>query len=163
MKLTRGQLVWGAVALAALALGYVLLLKPPPPADELIRQKVVRMVRAAEAKQLGEVMEQISPRFRTRDGMSRDELKGFLAGQLFRGTWVRIFLVDMDVRVTSATTAEFSGKFIFGRSNAKQLKDLAKDSVMSAYQIDAQVERESDGEWRFVEASYREIDASQFP
>ncbi len=162
MKLTRNHLFWVAVVLGGAALAYVLLLKPPPPPETLIRQKVVQMVRSAERKELGDVIEQISPSFRTSDGLNRDELRGFLAGQLFRGQWVRIFLVEMDVQVKSATSAELSAKFIFGRSDAKELKDLAKESVMSSYQIDARAERESDGEWRFVWASYQPIDASQF-
>lgn len=162
MKLSRSQIVWALAVLAAVALVYVLLLKPPPPPEEKIRQEVVRMVRAAEQKKLGDVMEPISLRFRSSDGLTRDELRGFLAGQLLRGQWVRIFLVDLDVRVTSPDTAEMTGKFIFGRSDAKTLKDLAKESVMSSYQIDAQLEREPDDEWRVVKASYKAIDASQF-
>jgi len=162
VKLTRAQLfgLLGAAALGMLL--YFLVLKPPPPTEELIRQKVVKMVASAQAKKLGGVMEELSPRFRTRDGMNRDEVRGFLAGQLLRGAWVRIFTVDLEVQVKSSTSATFSGKFIFGRSDAKTLKDLAKDSVMSSYQINASVEREADGEWRFVSADYQEVDPLQF-
>jgi hypothetical protein len=162
VKLTRTHLFWAAMVLGGAALAYLLLLKPPPPPETLIRQKVVQMVRSAERKELGDMMEQISPAFRTADGLTRDELRGFLAGQLFRGQWVRIFLVDMEAQVKSPTTVELDAKFIFGRSDAKELKDLAKDSVMSSYQIQARAERESDGEWRFVWATYKPIDASQF-
>ena len=52
----------------------------------------------------------------------------------------------------------FTGKFIFARSEAKELKDLAKDSVMDAQQIDAKLEKEADGEWRFVTASHASVD-----
>jgi len=162
VRLTRAHLIGLGVLLGLAVLAYVLFLKPPPPPEELIRQKVVKMVAAAQEKKLGGVLEEISPRFRTSDGMNKDELRGFLAGQLFRGTWVRIFTVDLDVQVKSATSAEFTGKFIFGRSDAKVLKDLAKDSVLSSYQITATAELEPDGEWRFVSARYQEIDPTQF-
>ena len=112
---------------------------------------------AAEQKDLGAVMEEISDRFRGDQGLSKQELKGVLAGQLLRGAWVRIFTTDLEVKLRSPSTADFSGKFIFGRSAAKELKDLARDSELSRYQIDATLEKERDGEWRFVTAQYRQI------
>jgi hypothetical protein len=158
MRLNRGVLVGVLFVLAAG--GLIFLLWPRGPVDpaELIKRKVVLMTHAAERKDLGEIMEQVSPRFRSADGWGRDEVKGVLAAQILSGRWVRVFTTEMSVTMTSSTTADFSGKFVFGRSDAKELKDLARDSVLSSYLIDAKLEKEADGEWRFVWAKPQQID-----
>lgn len=80
-----------------------------------------------------------------------------MAGQPLRGDWVRVMTANVDVTVTSPTTADFRGIYLFGRSRAKTLKDLAKESTVSAYEITAAVELEPD-EWRFVSASWQQAD-----
>lgn len=154
----RGRLLAVAGALAAGALAYVLLSPSTASPEELIRQKAVQMAAAAEKKDLGFIMEQVSRDFRTEEGVSRDEVKGVLAGQLFRGQWVRVFTSDIEVSMTSAQSADFKGSYIFARSEAKVLKDLAKESVIGSYEITAKVLKEADGEWRFVSATWRQAD-----
>src|SRR4051812_18250148 len=107
-----------------LAAGAVYALWPKASQDpeEQIRQKVIQMSRAAEKKDLGFVLDQISDSFRSGDGLSKQELKGFLAAQILRGNWVRVFLVDTQVRVLGST-ASFEGKFVFGRSEATRLEE----------------------------------------
>jgi hypothetical protein len=129
--------------------------KPSPEAA--VRQKVVLMSRAAEGKDLGAVMAQISERFKSADGWSKAELKSFLAGHLLRGTWVRVFLVDLEVKATSASAVAFSGRFLFGRSDAKDLRELAGKSDVDAYGIDGTFELDPDGEWRVVKARHRRL------
>jgi len=63
--------------------------------------------------------------------------------------------------VTSPSTASFSGKFIFGRSNAATLKELAKESELSSYAIEAKLEKERD-DWKFLSAKHRPIDPAEF-
>ncbi|HEY8206855.1 MAG TPA: hypothetical protein VIG99_05190 [Myxococcaceae bacterium] len=158
--MTRGRLLAAAIALVAGVLTYLLVARDSATPEELILRKAVAMADAAERKDLGFIMKQVSERFRTEDGSSRDDVKGLLAGQLFRGEWVRVMTANVDVTMTSAATADFHGTYIFGRSEAKTLKDLAKESVIAAYEITARVERESDGEWRFVSASWATADAA---
>jgi hypothetical protein len=159
---TRGRLLAAAVAVAAGGLVWALVARREVPAEELIRRKAVAMADAAERKDVGLVMKQLSERFRTEDGMSRDEVRGYLAAEILRGEWVRVFTANLEVTVTSASTADFRGVYIFGRSQAKLLKDLARESVIGSYEITARVEKEGDGEWRFVSASWREADPSAF-
>lgn len=144
-----------AVALGAMVAGFLACRKPTP--EELIRQRVVQMGLAAEQKDLGFVMEQISPRFRGAGGMTRDELKAFLAAQLFRGDWMRVFPTDLDVHAVETGKAELSGVFLFGQSRAKLLKDLVKETSMQAEEVTAVWEREADGHWRVVSATYRPV------
>lgn len=132
--------------------------RPPPSPEDVIREKVVLMADAAGRKDLGFVMDQFSDRFHGTTGpLTKHELKQFLAAQILRGRWVRVFIRQMEPHQTSADEAAFTGKFIFGRSTADKLEDLVQRSDIEGYEVDATFEREQDGEWRIVSGSYRRI------
>lgn len=156
--MTRGRLLAAVIAVAAAGLTYALVSGKELPAEEVIRRKAIAMADAAEKKDVGFIMKQVSERFRADSGLSRDEVKGFLAAQLLRGEWVRVFTANVEVTLTSASTADFRGTYVLARSQAKLLKDLARESVVGSYEITGKVERESDGEWRFVSAGWKEAD-----
>jgi len=162
MTIARSKLVAATVVAVAGALTFALWPRSSSAnVEELIRHKAVKMARAAEEKDLGYIMDQVSDRFTSAEGWHKSELRGVLAAQLMRGNWLRVFPADLKILVTSSTTATFSGKFIFGRSTATNLKDLARESGMISYAIDAKLEKEGE-EWRFVSASHREISPSEF-
>jgi hypothetical protein len=151
---------WIGVGMAAAAAVLVLLLWPKreETSEELIQRKVLQMAAFAEEKNLGAIMEHISADFRgTQMVGSREELKQLLAVQILGGQWVRVFVRDMEVTITSPTEAAFRGKFIFGRSAAESLERLVAESRIQAYQVDAQLRKEADGEWRFYSGGYRPI------
>jgi len=154
---TRGRLLAAAVAVAA-GVTYLLVARHPTPPEELIRRQAVAMADAAEKKDLGFIMKQVSEEFRTADGYRREDVRQLLAGQLLRGEWVRVMTANVEVTLTSPASATFRGTYLFGRSKAKELKDLAKESVIAAYEINADVKREADGEWRFVAASWEQVE-----
>lgn len=161
MTLSRSKLLGFALVAAAILLAVVLWPRRSPASpDELIRQTVIKMARAAERKDVGYVMEPVSERFTFEEGGKR-ELHQLLAAQLLRGNWLRVFIVDMSVAVTSATTASFSGKLIFGRSRAETLSQLAKESEISSYIIEAKLEKERD-EWKFVSARRRPFNPADY-
>lgn len=137
---------------------YLLVARGSTAPEELIRRQAVAMADAAEKKDLGFIMKQVSADFRTADGYRKEDVRQILAAQLLRGEWVRVMTANVDVTMTSATTANFRGTYIFGRSKAKELKDLAKDSVIAAYEITGEVRREPDGEWRFVSAAWEQVE-----
>ncbi len=145
-------------ALAAAGLLLLLWPKGEQPPEEQVRRVVVSMTRYAEEKDVQAILEHVSDRFRADQGMGKQELKQYLAAQLFRNRWVRVFTTDLEVKATSPTTVEMTGRFIFGRSDAKTLEELAKESVVDSYQIDARFEREEDGVWRAAWAKYRRAD-----
>ena len=157
MTFSRSRLLGLLLALAAAGLVLALWPRRPPDPKELIVRNVVKMTHAAETRQVSGVMSYVSERFRSEDGWTRAEAKAVVAREVLTGTWVRIFTTDLEVTLTSATTAELSGKFIFGRSDADKLEELAKESVLSAYRIDGRLEKEADGEWRFVWARPRQL------
>jgi len=162
MILSRSKMV--AVLVVALAATAVVLLWPKgsqASSEELIRQKAIKMARAAESKDLSYIMDQVSERFVFEEGGGKRDLHQLLAAQMMRGTWLRVFVVDLAVTVTTPTTAVLTGKYIFGRSRASTLKELAKESEVSSYAIDAKLEKEQD-DWKFVAAKHRPIDPSEF-
>ncbi len=155
LGVSRGKLLIVG-SLAALAVVAVLLLWPREVApEEQVRRNVVKMARAAEAKELGGITEHISESFKGAGGVDKNGVKGILLREVFRGTWTRVFVVGMETRAVSPDEVAFQGRFIFGRSDAKELKDLAKNSEMEAFVIEATARRESDGELRFTTATYR--------
>ncbi|MGA9520365.1 MAG: hypothetical protein WBV82_02810 [Myxococcaceae bacterium] len=159
--MTRSRVVGAALALAAAVAVLVLWPRNKPTPEEQIRQMVIQMTAAAEEKDLGFIMEQISERFRgTSPALSKQELRQILAAQILRGQWVRVFVRDIDVELRSPSEAWFRGKFIFGRSEADTLERLSAESRIQAYEVEGTLEQE-DGEWRFVSGGYRVIPAGQ--
>ena len=157
MRLTRAQVL--GLVLALVAAGLVLWLWPQeePDVRTAITRKVVKMTADAERKDLAELMDGVSERFRSAEGWGKQELKGVLLGQVLRGQWVRIFTTGLDITPVSQTRGDFQIKLIFGRSEAEALENLARESVLSAYLIEGAFEREEDGEWRVVQASHRPL------
>ncbi|NMO17005.1 hypothetical protein HPC49_14510 [Pyxidicoccus fallax] len=161
MTLTRSRVV--GVGLALLAAGAVLYFWPrqEPGVQEAVTRRVVEMTRAAEEKDVGGVMEGVSEGFRSEGGgWGKKEVRGVLTAQVLRGQWVRIFMTNLEVREVSPTQGDFQARFIFGRSEAARVEELAASSVLNAYLIEGTFEKEADDEWRVVRAKYRPIDAT---
>lgn len=151
------------VALALLAAGLVLWLWPAPEltVQEAITRKIIAMTRAAEEKDISGVMEGVSDRFKAGRGLGKDQVKGVLVAQVLRGQWVRIFHTGLEVTEVSPTRGDFSVRFIFARSEATELDQLAKESVVDAWGVEGSFEKEPDGEWRVVEARDRRLDPTE--
>lgn len=158
LTVSRSRVV--GVGLALLAAGAVLFFWPraEPSVQEAVTRRVVELTRAAEDKDLGGVMEAVSERFRSdRGGWGKKELRGVLASQVLRGQWVRVFMTNLEVQEVSPTQGDFQARFIFGRSEAEKVEDLAATSVLNAYLIEGTLEKEADGEWRVVRAAHRPL------
>lgn len=125
---------------------------------EQVRRLVVEMTNAAQAQDVASLMKPVSEHFKSADGMDKRELKQWVAYHVLRGRWVRVFTSELKLSERSPTSVEVSGKFVLGRSEATRLKDLAQESEISTYQIDARAEKESDGTWRFIWARHQEVD-----
>lgn len=158
----RSTLLGIVLALAAGALVLFFWPEEELTPEQLIERNVIAMTHAAEQKDVAAVMEHISDRFRgTSQAVSKDDVRRLIAANVLRGTWVRVFVRDIEVRATSATEAEFEGKFIFGRSEADTVEKLAAESQISGYRVTGRVEREADGAWRFVTGGYERIGPGQ--
>lgn len=151
--------------LLAIGAGVLVLLMWPKQEltpEQIIYRNVLQMQRAAEEKDVGAIMEHVSDRFQGEpQALNKDDLRRFLAAQILRGAWVRVFVRDTDIRLTSATEATFEGKFVFGRSEADTLEKLAAESRVGGYRVTGKLELEQDGAWRFVSAGYEAIPPGQ--
>jgi hypothetical protein len=161
MTVSRGHVL--GLVLALLAAGAVLALWPQsePGVKEAITRKVVRMTAAAERKDMAELMEGVSDSFRSGEGWNKQQLKGVLLGQVLRGSWVRVFVRDLQVTEVNPSRGDVQVKIIFGRSEAEQLEQLAQESVLSAYLIEGVFEKQEDGEWRVVQAKHRSLSPTE--
>ena len=161
MTLSRGQVL--GLVLALLAAGAVLALWPreEPGVKEAITRKVVQMTDAAERKDMAELMEGVSDTFQSGEGWNKQQVKGVLVGQVLRGSWVRVFVKDLNVTEVNPTRGDVQMKIIFGRSEADQLENLARESVLSAYLIEGTFEKQDDGEWRVIQARHRSLSPTE--
>jgi hypothetical protein len=158
LTLSRSRVV--GVGLALLVSGAVIALWPreAPSLEEAIRRKIIEMTRLAEEKDISGLMEGVSERFKAKEGWGKEQVRGVLAAQVLRGQWVRIFLRDLSVTELSPTQVEFSAKFVFGRSEAQLLEQLAQETVLSIWEVSGTFEKEQDGEWRVVVARNRRLE-----
>jgi hypothetical protein len=128
------------------------------PADQVKRQ-ILQASRAAEQKDLGTIMDQVSPRFRMdRGGLDRDDVKRLLAGRLLTQKWIKVFVVQLSAEEASGGV-DADLKLIFGNSPAQTLRELAARSSLEAWEIQAHYEKE-EGDWRAVSASVKSISPS---
>jgi hypothetical protein len=161
MSLSRGHVL--GLVLALLAAGAVLFFWPQeePGVKEAITRKVIQMTEAAERKDMAELMEGVADNFQTGEGWNKQQVKGILLGQVLRGSWVRIFVKDLTVTEVNPSRGDVQMKIIFGRSEADQLETLAQESVLSAYLIEGTFEKQSDGEWRILQARHRTLSPTE--
>lgn len=143
-------------AVVVLALGFYLL-RPTgeQSVEEQIRNTLLQLRDAAQKRDLREVTDRIAEDFRTDEGLDKQSIKGVLAAQLLRGQWVRVFEVDVKITPTSATSGEVSGTWLFGRSDATDVRNLAAESVMGSYRIDARLEKRGE-DWLVTWARYEQ-------
>jgi ketosteroid isomerase-like protein len=146
------------LALAAGGATYALWPRVEDSPEERIRRMVEEMAGAAEERDVGGILEHISEKFRGEEGMGKDEIRGYIAGHVLRGDWVRVMAMNLEVTLTSEDGADFSGKFVFARSE-EDVPGQARRGSASAYLITGTLRRE-DGEWRFVSADHREVSAA---
>jgi hypothetical protein len=158
---TRRDLVAAAVAACAGAAVYLSWERGPPPGPEaLIRRHIVEVARAAEARDVGAIMERISPDFSAPDFGDRDALRGLLAALLLRGEWVRAWPVDVQVALPQHRSAHVNLRVVLGRSTSARVEDLGKDTALSAYRMELEWRLEGEA-WRVVSASARELSPTE--
>jgi hypothetical protein len=153
--------VLGGVSVVALGGGLWWSSRRPVSPEEAVRRQVIKLTRAAEERDVAGVMDEVSQRFRSEDGWGRDELKGYLAGQMLSGRWLKIFLTRSEVEVKGPGEVDFVGTFVFGQSKAKTVWELAKEARYAAERVDATFEREDDGEWRVVRAAHQPVSQAE--
>jgi len=139
--------------LALASAGAVLWLWPRAPKDpeEQIRKLVADCVAGVEKHDLSPLSSAIAADFRGPQGMSGQEIKQLIAGQVLRdSTTVAVFNPSLDVTFRNAGAADLDGLFVFSRT-----KELTAEGATAVYRVKAAV-AQRDGEWRFTSASYEQ-------
>ena len=157
MRLPASRVLGVVLALAAGGLVLALWPAQEPGVPEAIERRVRELAHAAEERDLGDLADGVSERFRSREGWGKAEAKRVLAAQVLRGEWLRVFVADLDAQEESPTRGTFRAKLLFARSEAQSLEGLARESVTSAYLLEGAFEREEDGTWRVVQVSQRRL------
>lgn len=157
MQVSRGTVLGLIVAIAAG--GAVLWLWPreEPGVRAAVERRVVELGAAADRRDLGELLDGASERFRSQEGWDKQALEGVLLSRVLRGDWVRVFFVDLHVDERTPREAAFRVRLIFARSEAKELAQLSRESVFGAYAIEGTFAREDDGTWRVTRARHRTL------
>lgn len=78
---------------------------PAPTEEDRVREVVGAIVEGAEAGDVGDIVDHLSPRFRGTEGeesFDRDTLRSFLVGQFLRRGPISVVLGPIDVVVTGA-------------------------------------------------------------
>lgn len=111
------------------------------PEDE-VRALVASAIAAAEKRDVAGVTETLSEAFRGGGGLSRQELKEYVAGLLLRSPdGVTVLNPALEVTVESPTSAAFKGTFIFSQG-ANGANSLGR------YDITGRASKRNDG-WKF--------------
>ncbi len=154
----RGVLL-GLALVGALAVGMAMMLSGGDDDPEAqIRAALDRAAQAANARDVGAVMEIISEQFDS-PGASRKDVQRALFVQLRNDTaWKRVVLADVDVELESVDPpqrAQVKLKAILAKGESKDgtWRDLAP-SEASVYRFDLQFAREDD-DWRVRQVAYR--------
>ena len=143
------------LALAVAAVVVAFWPRRPPSDEELIRALVAQCVEAANARDVSAISEHLAEDFRASGRGGKQEVKGVLAMHLLKGQPVYAFNPTLDVTV-DGEKAKISGRFLFARAQAKSVDALPEGSVMSAYRIDADLEKR-EREWTFVAATHERL------
>lgn len=155
--MTRNRVIAVAVALVVAVVVFLLWPAKQTRPEDIIKQKVIQMARAAEKKDLGAIMDNVSDAFSAPQLGGKDQLKGILFVQVMQGTWVRVWPIDTEVTVTAPDAAQMTGKFVLGRSAEAKVENLGKDPTLDVREISATWKKESDGEWRVVSAAHKGV------
>lgn len=147
----RVVLIGGGLALIA---GALLWPRKKKSAEDEVRELIAACVTAAEKRDLGGLTDAIADDFRGPSGSSKQDVKQVLLGQLFRNQNAVVVLnPSLDVKVTGASSATFSGVFVFARGRDVNWQEPG-DGV-SRYDIEGTLEKRS-GDWKIIAAEWKQ-------
>ncbi len=155
--MSRRALALAAAVLAAAVAWLALhrMLARPPSDEEQIRSLFADAARAAEAKRASDVVEAVSERFRSEDGLDKRELRQLVLAQVLRGEWVSVTIAGARVEVEGGRAQAVLDVVMARSGKGRALADLLPAEA-EASRIACRLERE-EGRWRVVSASRRAI------
>jgi len=133
----------GVGGLAALAVAWWMLRPPPLSPEAQVRAAVEAMTRAAREHDVAGVLSHVSERFQSPELGGRQELRGYLLGELLRGGVVVAQVVEGRTESTGPGEVLFTGRLLLGRTAGGM--DLGQRAVEATF-------ADEQGTWRVVRA-----------
>ena len=143
------------IGLVVVVVAAVIVVRGEPEDPETqIRWTLAQAAKAAQERDLGDLMDLVSEKFEGK-GMDRRTLKQYVFVQLQRGAWRRVFFVNTVVEVQPAGTSARvkTGAILASGENVKTVDDVAGTDAGS-YRFDLTMELEEGDTWRVTTAQY---------
>lgn len=145
----------GTLLLAIAALALAAACRKAESDDDRIRAVFTRAARAAEEKRIGDVVADVSERFRAGD-LDRDGARQLAAAVILRGGWLSASVSGVTVRVEGDLAAAVVDVVLARGAGKPSLATLAQGEA-SVHRFDVRLAREPEG-WRVTAASWRPIE-----
>ncbi len=143
--------VLAALAVLILGIGGLWLAWPDPSDEDQVRQAIRDVAEGARNGDLGACIKPVSRDYVGDDGLTRDEVKGFLFREFRRRGSITVLLGDIDVLIDGdAATAQFKAVLADGIDVASF--DLVPADADS-FQFTVELRRE-DGGWKITGSRY---------
>ncbi len=146
---------------AAIAIVVLLLVNRQKAVDHevLIRGVINDTIAAAEAQDLGGMLEHVSDRFRSGE-MDKRGVKGLLFLELRRGAWRKIFLTSADIEVEAGADPKRARVILVAvlatGKEVHALEDVVPTNA-GKYRFDLTFEREDEQTWRVTAATHERV------
>jgi len=141
----------GALVLAGLVYA---LMGEEDDAAARIRKVIDATTAAAEAKELGGIMEGVSEDFVGPYAMKKDELRRFVFAQLHRSEWRRIFVLKPKIELLDEARAHVSVAAVLARGDVSTAAEALAGTKADAFQFEIDF-RDEGGDWRVIGIEYR--------
>jgi hypothetical protein len=130
----------------------------PGSPEERIRAMVARAAEAASAKDLGALVELVSPAYSDADGNRRDDVKRLLAFHVLRAGSLHALAATREVAVDDPARAQAVVFAALARVPIHDFRDLAAlDADVWRFDLSLALER---GEWRVTGARWHRADVT---
>jgi hypothetical protein len=135
--------------------------RPPPTPEDEIRQRVAVLEDAVRKKDITTLKAHISGRYRDEEQRDKQALKAILAYYFLQHRSIHLLTRIESLRFPQPGTAEIT---IFAAMAGTQIPDASWLPRLQAdvYRFDATWEKETDGVWRLLEASWHPATTEDF-
>ena len=123
--------------------------------QDKIKKLIMNVQKAAEERDIKEILAGISKTYRDPQGLDYDSIKGMLLGYFFRHQKISVYITNLDVAVTDATAAAKFEALLSGGAKTESLSTLMPDAL-GLYAFDVSFRKES-GDWKVVSAKWDRV------
>lgn len=120
--------------------------------QDKVKKVVHKVQRAAENKDVKQVLSHLSKTYKDPQGNDYDDIKDLLMYYFFRHAKVSIFIANLEVRVDGSFATARCQAVLSGRNNLESTGDILPEAL-GTYNFDVTLALES-GEWRIVSAKW---------